>query len=335
VPTFSSSSNGAYHFDNRVLPCRFWDNLRHELLDKLQSEGRWGRRKGGTHLDKDEVDHGGMWERREMRDRMNNGEEMACTAQCRKIRSTITSQFQWILDLYVKKNDGARDRGGPSDRVVQSLCFRNLTFSHPNHPSIGLVTSAVYETRRARLSESHRGSRAMFLDPISQPTLPTLLPDPIHSFYPYPVLPRSKVHQSLLSPSSNTTQKQFQSIQPGPGPSTEQNAKSRNAKQRAARRALMGRRPAGVALGREAEELSDEEASLEDEKVRLSFHGSDSSKPDAGTSKTSICLAIVSSSPSADDIHRWRWMRRPSVVSSSLLPMIDGGEVTDAVRAGP
>ena len=29
----------------------------------------------------------------------------------------------------------------------------------------------------------------------------------------------------------------------------------------------MGRRPAGVALSREAEELSDEEAALEDEKV--------------------------------------------------------------------
>lgn len=30
----------------------------------------------------------------------------------------------------------------------------------------------------------------------------------------------------------------------------------------------MGRRPAGVALGREAEELSEEEDALEDEKVR-------------------------------------------------------------------
>ena len=39
---------------------------------------------------------------------------------------------------------------------------------------------------------------------------------------------------------------------------------------RAGKRAVIGKRPAGVGLGNEADELSDEENAMEDEKVRPS-----------------------------------------------------------------
>ncbi len=109
----------------------------------------------------------------------------------------------------------------------------------------------------------------VFLNATAGSSLPTLMPDLIYSFYPYPVLARTKVHASLLQTSAtpSSTDKKTANDQSDSGLSTQQLAKSRNAKERAARRALMGRRPAGVALGREAEELSDEEAALDDEKV--------------------------------------------------------------------
>ena len=103
--------------------------------------------------------------------------------------------------------------------------------------------------------------------------LPDFDLDTRHSFYPYPVLARSKVHRSLIGePSLTPTSSNGQRILPsGSGPLSYRHAMADLSKERAARRALIGRRPAGVALGREAEELSDEEAALEDEKVCLSL----------------------------------------------------------------
>lgn len=48
-------------------------------------------------------------------------------------------------------------------------------------------------------------------------------------------------------------------------------------KARAQRRALMGKRPAGINLSRHADELSEEEDAMEDEKVGQSLHHSDES----------------------------------------------------------
>ena len=112
----------------------------------------------------------------------------------------------------------------------------------------------------------------MLLDSPTHLSFPTLMPDPIYSFYPYPVLARSNVHRSLLaphpppSPDPSVDQPEHPYL---PARSTQQSSRSRGAKERAARRALLGRRPAGVAHGREAEELSDEEAALDLEKVNL------------------------------------------------------------------
>ena len=109
----------------------------------------------------------------------------------------------------------------------------------------------------------------MLLDLSLHVALPTFMPDTRHSFYPYPVLARSKVHRSLRGESSLTpaSSNEDRILPSGSGSSTHSHAVSDRTKERAARRALTGRRPAGVALGREAEELSDEEAALEDEKV--------------------------------------------------------------------
>lgn len=47
-------------------------------------------------------------------------------------------------------------------------------------------------------------------------------------------------------------------------------------KARAQRRALMGKRPAGIDLSRHADELSEEEDAMEDEKVGQSVYHSES-----------------------------------------------------------
>ena len=59
----------------------------------------------------------------------------------------------------------------------------------------------------------------------------------------------------------------------GPGPTTEDLKREKRALGRAEKRALAGKRPAGVGLSREAEELSDEENTMEDEKVNMALHG--------------------------------------------------------------
>jgi hypothetical protein len=98
--------------------------------------------------------------------------------------------------------------------------------------------------------------------------LPQLAVNPIYSFSPYPVTSRSYLHNALLrSIQPKSTQSSSSTSSAGPGPSTERMQREKRAFDRAARRALAGRRPAGVALGREADELSDEEAELEDERV--------------------------------------------------------------------
>ena len=120
----------------------------------------------------------------------------------------------------------------------------------------------------------------MILDTATHPPLPLASRDVKYSFYPYPISTRQTLHTSLRGPppaasssaggsvanrsSSNSSSRASLA---GPGPSTAQLRAEARALKRAQWRAVGGRRPAGLGLGREAEELSEEEEALEDEKV--------------------------------------------------------------------
>jgi len=118
--------------------------------------------------------------------------------------------------------------------------------------------------------------------------LPSLQPDTKLSFQPYPVSSRQSLHSTLLTsirgvaPASSSAPVPYsgaqqhtspaywsstRSPQAGPGPTSESIKSERKARQRAERRAVSGRRPAGVGLGPDADELSDEEEALEQERV--------------------------------------------------------------------
>lgn len=142
------------------------------------------------------------------------------------------------------------------------------------------------------------------------------LPLPSHTYYPYPLTSRLKTHSSILQPlSPHAYGYQDPSVsqskaKAGPGPSSASNAEKRErhrlALKRAEERALAGKRPAGVELGKEADEMSDEEGVIQDERVSSPFD------PRAGYRRTrgqranlsritSICLGIVFCCPMGED----------------------------------
>lgn len=84
-----------------------------------------------------------------------------------------------------------------------------------------------------------------------------------HSFSPYPLASRTKTHDSILHPASACISQT--NAAPGPGPSTLQ--ASRDTMDRVSRRSLMGKRPFGIGMGKESDDLEEEEAALEQESV--------------------------------------------------------------------
>ncbi|KAK8844115.1 hypothetical protein IAR55_006909 [Kwoniella newhampshirensis] len=130
----------------------------------------------------------------------------------------------------------------------------------------------------------------MMLDSSFTP-LPTLTPQTLYSFYPHPLSPRSHLHSTLFSPSGES--------ESGPGPSTQKSTLLKQqqrecaapqcrpqthhertrrsdvhgAMKRAEERALMGRRPAGVGLGKDDEEIIVEEDLLEHEQHDTNMFG--------------------------------------------------------------
>ncbi|WVQ81128.1 hypothetical protein IAT38_003250 [Cryptococcus sp. DSM 104549] len=121
----------------------------------------------------------------------------------------------------------------------------------------------------------------MMLDTSFTP-FPSLEPTTLYSFYPYPVSPRTELHDILPPPTPASA---------GPGPSTLQHQTQslslrssgrisetrkedvRLATRRAEKRALMGRLPAGVALGREEDLLDQEDDVLEHEQRDINMFG--------------------------------------------------------------
>ena len=94
------------------------------------------------------------------------------------------------------------------------------------------------------------------------PNLPALNPSTSYSFYPYTIKITPTTSLRGLAP---PTQNQAQA-----GPSTNRRAEITRAtriRERSERRALVGMRPAGFAIGRESEDLDLEEMTLEDERV--------------------------------------------------------------------
>ncbi|TXT13205.1 hypothetical protein VHUM_01606 [Vanrija humicola] len=98
------------------------------------------------------------------------------------------------------------------------------------------------------------------------PPLPQAQCDTLYAFYPYPLRARERVHASLRGPAplSSTSSSSAASSS---------SSDTQAAVDRAARRALRGKRPAGVALGKDAADLSDEEAALEDDKHAINAFG--------------------------------------------------------------
>ena len=102
------------------------------------------------------------------------------------------------------------------------------------------------------------------LQPRMSTHFPNLQPDSSYSFYPYPLTGVSSTSSILRGLASPTP------IPEGAGPSRDRSAEIRYAeklRQRAEKRAVVGLRPAGLAVGRESEALDMEEMRLEDEKV--------------------------------------------------------------------
>ncbi|AAW44169.1 hypothetical protein CNF00470 [Cryptococcus deneoformans JEC21] len=115
----------------------------------------------------------------------------------------------------------------------------------------------------------------MILD-ISTP-FPSLEPNTLYSFSPYPLLPRRHLNHVLLHPPNDQPQPQ-----PQAGPSTsslrgvnycKERDEINKLMRRAERRALMGKNPAGMMLGREDEEVAIEEDVLEHEQMNVNMFG--------------------------------------------------------------
>jgi hypothetical protein len=105
----------------------------------------------------------------------------------------------------------------------------------------------------------------------TNPNLPALNPSTSYSFYPYPLrsIPTTSL-RGLAPPPQSQAQA---------GPSTTRRAeiqKATHVRERAERRALIGLRPAGFAIGRESEDLDLEEITQEDERVSLDTRSSGS-----------------------------------------------------------
>lgn len=114
----------------------------------------------------------------------------------------------------------------------------------------------------------------------STSSLPNLYPETLYSFYPYPLTSRRTTHDTLKR--SEDKSSLTPGPGPGPGPSSLLNQERRRRQRsqqaheldRASKRALLGKRPAGIGGGRDAEDMSDEEKNLEEDKVGVLLLGS-------------------------------------------------------------
>ncbi|KAK6906155.1 hypothetical protein I203_100139 [Kwoniella mangroviensis CBS 8507] len=107
--------------------------------------------------------------------------------------------------------------------------------------------------------------------------LPVMEPINLYSFYPYPISPRSHVHSTLFptsDPSSSSSSQQH-STSKGTKEVEKQTARDQVQKsmRRAERRALMGRRPTGVGLSRDDDEVMNEEDMLDHEQHDINMFG--------------------------------------------------------------
>lgn len=173
-----------------------------------------------------------------------------------------------------------------AERVEGGFQRGRQSGGHPS-PSKQQLTRLTYAFCRFSFCSSTLHSYPRLLLRMSiyssgHPPLPSLHPHPEYSFYPYPITPRSQLHSTLQSsyPSpSSPSIRGLAGYSQGPsapasirgeaGPSTSRTKVEDRALRRAEKRAVRGLRPSGVGLGREAEDLSEEEVMMEDEKVSL------------------------------------------------------------------
>ncbi|ORY33128.1 hypothetical protein BCR39DRAFT_521378 [Naematelia encephala] len=166
----------------------------------------------------------------------------------------------------------------------------------------------------------------MLLDSTTSVTLPQIISNPPASFYSFPISSRTRVHTSIrgLAPSSSS------SASGGPGPATQERQREKNACERALRRALVGQRPAGVALGREGEDLSDEEEALGAENQMVTQFGHRFLLP-IGRRLTQMEMdAAASPTPSQPDDER----RQEDRNVASVSPLVGGQPVLEGELEG-
>ncbi|WVW79497.1 hypothetical protein I302_101466 [Kwoniella bestiolae CBS 10118] len=110
--------------------------------------------------------------------------------------------------------------------------------------------------------------------------IPTFEPINLYSFYPHPISPRSHVHSTLFPhpDNANTASSSGSSRQKGTQPDRAikkeiTREEVQQAMERAERRALMGRRPAGVGMSRDDDEVVNEEDILDHEQHDINMFG--------------------------------------------------------------
>ncbi|WOO85004.1 uncharacterized protein LOC62_06G008509 [Vanrija pseudolonga] len=158
------------------------------------------------------------------------------------------------------------------------------------------------------------------------PPLPQARRDTLYAFYPYPLRARERVHASLRRSAPSTSTLTSPS---SPSSSSSSAADTSAAVGRAARRALRGKRPVGVALGKDAADLSDEEAALDDEKHAINAFGHRFLLP-FGRRLTQMEMEAAPSPTPSDHDHRQedRNAEPPSPIPPSPeLGEQEGGEV--------
>lgn len=154
----------------------------------------------------------------------------------------------------------------------------------------------------------------MILSTSHYPPLPTSDPITTTSFHAYPISSRSSLHTVLLPKTSHPRSLRGPAYLPtqdasrsssrcpiaGPGPTSLSLRHERKALKRAEKRAVAGQRPAGVGMAIDADDLSEEEETLREEKVSMvsGFWPGDATREGgawgANGSNGQICLDIDS-----------------------------------------
>ncbi|WWC91076.1 uncharacterized protein L201_006017 [Kwoniella dendrophila CBS 6074] len=169
--------------------------------------------------------------------------------------------------------------------------------------------------------------------------LPTLEPLTLYSFYPHPISPRSHVHSTLFPSTEN------QAAEAGPSTSTKWKKQKKTVEKvnndngirredvkesmkRAERRALMGKRPAGIGLGKDDDEVINDEDMLDHEQHDINMFGHRFLLP-FGRRLTQMEMDAAPSPSPSDHDHERRQEDHAMGGSPMMEPQMQEGEMED------